>query len=98
MYMNNDTLNWWMCDNLVHPAHAGQVGLLHLGDPAVFILIRNYDDAYFATFDDFAASITEVNYLYPDERATYDTEALLVDAWNFLVLQEQAEEAILEGE
>lgn len=96
--MNNDAFNWWMCDNIVHPSHAGQVGLLHLGDPTAFILVRNYDDAYFASFDDFAANIAEVNYLYPDERATSDTEALLVDAWNFLVLQEQAEEAILEWE
>lgn len=94
----DNTFNWWMCDNIVHPGHAGQLGLLHLASPTIFILIRNYADAYFATFEDFAANIAEVNYLYPDERATHDTEALLVDAWNFLARQEQAEEALLEGE
>ena len=45
-------MNWWVCDNIVHPAHRKQLGLLSLNEPQVFILLRHGDDI-FADFEDF---------------------------------------------
>jgi hypothetical protein len=99
--MNNyekKTLNWWYCDNIVHQQHEGQIGLLHLGEPSVFILVRDYADMYFRSYDEFASHIAEVNFLYPEERKDCDLEELLTDAWNFMALQERKEEEMYDEE
>lgn len=85
------TLNWWVCDNLVHPTHDGQIGLLSLNEPQVFILLRNGDDI-FASYEDFRKKISELNFLRPQDRATADIEQVIIDAYNFLVLQDREEE------
>lgn len=82
--------HWWFCDNILH--HANQVGLLRMDFPQVFILIRDYDEAYFATFEQFKSNIAEVNFFTPSERANADVEQILIDAWNFLSLTEEEEE------
>lgn len=76
------TLNWWYCDNLVHPQHEGQIGLLHLGEPSVLILVRDYADMYFRSYEEFSSHIAEVNFLYPEERQTTDLEELLGTSWH----------------
>ena len=88
------TLNWWYCDNIVHPHHEGHVGLLHLGSPSVFVLIRDYADMYFRSYEEFAEHIAEVNFLYPEERDETDIDSLLTDAWNFMALQERRDEEL----
>lgn len=88
------TLNWWYCDNIVHPKHEGHVGLLHLESPSVFVLIRDYADMYFRSYEEFAEHIAEVNFLYPEEREETDIDALLIDAWNFMELQERRDEEL----
>jgi hypothetical protein len=88
------TLNWWYCDNIVHPKHEGHVGLLHLGSPSVFVLIRDYADMYFRSYEEFSEHIAEVNFLYPEEREETDIDALLIDAWNFMALQERRDEEL----
>lgn len=88
------TLNWWYCDNIVHPKHDGHVGLLHLGSPSVFVLIRDYADMYFRTYEEFSEHIAEVNFLYPEEREETDIDTLLIDAWNFMALQERRDEEL----
>lgn len=82
--------NWWWCDNIIN--HEGEFGLLHMGFPRVFILIRNEEDVFRCSFEEFANSFAEVNYLTPEERNEEDTERLLIDAWNFMALQEEKEE------
>lgn len=93
--MNERTFNWWYCDNIVHPKHKGQLGLLHLGEPSVFILIKDDADLYFRSYEEFAEHIAEVNFLYPEERKTTNMSKLLTDAWNFMALQERKEEEIV---
>lgn len=90
--MKEKTFNWWYCDNYVHPRHKGQIGLLHLGEPNVFILIKDDADAYFCSFEDFIAHIAEVNFLYPEEKASTAMDELLADAWNFMALAEEADD------
>ena len=83
--------DWWYCDNIIN--HAGQIGLLHMGFPRVFILMRDEDAAYWASFEEWSDDLIEVNFLTPSDREECDDlNALLIDAWNFLALTEEAEE------
>ena len=88
-------MNWWVCDNIVHPAHRKQLGLLSLNEPQVFILLRNGDDI-FADFEDFKNKLAEVNFLRPSDRANADLEQILTDAYNFLLLQDMEEDRLFE--
>lgn len=82
--------HWWLCENIIN--HAGQVALLRMDFPQVFILIRDYGESYFANFDEFKNSIAEVNFFNPQDRKEADLDEILVDAWNFLALTEEEEE------
>ena len=82
--------NWWYCENMIH--HPEQVGLLKMDFPQVFILIRDYGEAYFADFEEFRSHIAEINFFDPSERNKADLDEIIVDAWNFLVLSEQYDE------
>lgn len=84
--------NWWYCDNII--SHRGQIGLLSMNDPRVFILIRDYANCYFATFEEFCENIAEVNFFDPKDREVTDIDSLLVDAWNFMATQEAEEDRI----
>lgn len=82
--------HWWLCDNIV--CHAGQVGLLRMDFPRVFILMRDYDRAYWADFDEWKRDLVEVNFFSPSERDDADLDEILREAWNFLALEEKEEE------
>ena len=86
------SVSWWYCDNILH--HPEQIGLLRMDFPRVFILIRDYADACFASFDEFMDHVAEVNFFVPAEREEADIEEILTDAWNFLALQEEEEERL----
>jgi len=93
MKVNKDVYaNWWYCDNII--CNTGMVGLLHLGFPRVFILMRDYDTAYFAGYEDWKEQLVEVNFLDPEDREGADLDDLLTDAWNFLALTEREEERL----
>lgn len=82
--------SWWFCENIVN--HPGQVGLLRMDFPQVFILIRNYADIYPGTYEHFRDNVAEVNFFNPKDRKNADVDDILTDAWNFLVLEEEKEE------
>lgn len=82
--------HWWYCDNIV--CHAGQVGLLRMDFPRVFILMRDYDRAYWADFDEWKRDLVEVNFFSPSEREEAELDEILREAWNFLALEEEEEE------
>lgn len=89
------TFAWWYCDNVID--HPEQVGLLHMGFPRVFILMRNYDAAYFATFEEWKNQLIEVTFFEKDDRdntTEEELEEILIDAWNFLLLAEEEEERL----
>ncbi len=95
---------WWYCDNIVN--HPGQVGLLHMGFPRLFILIRDYDTAYWSEYERWKNDIVEVTFMEradAKETTKEQLDALLTDAWNFLILEEeeeekQAEQSMMEDE
>ena len=82
--------HWWLADNIV--SHPGQIALIKMDFPQVFILIRDYGEAMFAGFDDFKDRIAEVNFFNPDDREGANIEEILTDAWNFLSLEEEKDE------
>lgn len=86
------TTNWWYCDNIV--THKGEIGLLHMGFPRVFVLIRDQADIAFASYEEFSEHIAEVNFFTPSEREEANLEEILTDAWNFMALQEREEERL----
>lgn len=83
--------NWWYCDNILN--HPGKIGLLRMDFPRIFVLIRDYDTAYWADFEKWKNDIIEVNFFSPSEREEADLDSLLTEAWNFLALIEEEEES-----
>ena len=82
--------HWWLADNIV--SHPGQIALIKMDFPQVFILIRDYGEAMFAGFYDFKDRIAEINFFNPADRGGVNIEEILTDAWNFLSLEEEEEE------
>ena len=72
--------------------HAGQVGLLRMDFPRVFILMRDYDRAYWTDFDEWKRDLVEVNFFTPSERNEANLDEILREAWNLLALEEEVEE------
>jgi hypothetical protein len=85
------TKHWWWCDNIVHPFHEGQMALLKMSEPQCFILLRDMADAYFARWEDFKR-IAEINFFNPADRASANLEEILINAYNFVRLQDEENE------
>lgn len=88
----NEYNSWWYCENIL--CHEGQIALVRMDFPRVFVLIRDYGEAYFSTYEEFAGHIAEVNFLDPKDRDGADIESILTEAWNFLALTERKEEEL----
>lgn len=82
--------HWWYCDNVV--CHPDCIGLLKMDFPRVFILIRDYEEAYFVSYEEFKGGIAEINFFNSADREEADLEEILIDAWNFLSLSEEEDE------
>lgn len=82
--------HWWYCDNIL--SHPGQCGLLRMDFPQVFILMRDFDTAYWADIEEWKNDLVEVNFFNPSEREEADIDEILTEAWNFLSLIEEEEE------
>ena len=82
--------HWWYCDNILN--HPGQCGLLRMDFPRVFILMRDYDTAYWAGIEEWKRDLVEVNFFNPSEREEANLDEILTEAWNFLALIEEEEE------
>ncbi len=82
--------HWWYCDNILN--HPGQCGLLRMDFPRVFILMRDYDTAYWADIEEWKRDLVEVNFFNPSEREEANLDEILTEAWNFLALIEEEEE------
>lgn len=82
--------HWWYCDNILN--HPGQCGLLRMDFPRVFILMRDYDTAYWADIEEWKKDLVEVNFFTPSEREEANLDEILTEAWNFLALIEEEEE------
>lgn len=85
----------WYCDNIID--HPEQIGLLYLGFPRCFVLIKNDRDFIFSTYEQFVKNIAEVNWLDPADIERYseqEKEDVLIALWNFSVEQERKEDEL----
>jgi len=60
----------------------------------VFVLIRNDNEDL--DYEDFMDHVTEINFFDPKDREGSDIEEIIIDAWNFMRLQEEEEERLAE--
>lgn len=89
---------WWFCENIID--HDGQAGLLHMGFPRLFILMRDYGTAYWSNFQAWKNGIVEITFMEnadKEDTTQERLEELLIDAWNFLTLEEEEEERQADG-
>lgn len=82
--------HWVWGDNLI--SQSGAVYLINL-EYGVSIKF-DYGDAFFASFEDFENSISDVQFLNGERPDEATVEQLVVDAWNFMGLQECIEEGL----
>ncbi|MCB9073964.1 MAG: hypothetical protein H6552_00305 [Chitinophagales bacterium] len=52
----------------------------------------NYGDAYFASFEDFENEISDIQFLNGVRPNDETIHKLIIDAWNFMSLQERIED------
>jgi len=81
------------CDNIVSYGTDGLIGLLHLGFPRCFILIRDLDGFEFSDFDGWRENLADIQWLDSNDRGTpQEREAVIVKLWNFSVLYDRMNE------
>lgn len=80
--------HWVWGDNLIN--HPGKVFLINL-EYGMSIRI-DYGDAYFADFDAFKDELSDVQFLSGARPDDETVENLLINAWNFMSIQERLDE------
>lgn len=85
--------SWWYCDNCIN--HPNQVGLIRMDFPQVFVLIRNYHENYYCTFEEFKNGVAELNFFRPLDRETAakDVEGRIYTSLNEPTMAEFANQA-----
>ncbi|MDR0835939.1 MAG: hypothetical protein LBN11_05095 [Tannerella sp.] len=86
---------WWWGEN--HQHFPDEETLIRLAFPRVFIRYK-LADAYFASFREFYDSIAEVQWIDGTDTKPSEQEQaeILVEAWNFLAIEERILEEDLE--
>ena len=84
----------WYCDNLLD--YPRQIGLLHLGFPRCFVLMKSDADFYYCrNFEEWKSMTAQINWLDPSDRGTAtEQEEVLINLWNFSIEQEAMEEEL----
>lgn len=96
MSKNPDNFHgFYITENLL--LYPDQLAIIKLTYPRLFVRF-NYDDAYFASYEDWKRSIITVEWLDHADKPTDSgqVEEILNDCWNFLSLHEEEEERINE--
>ena len=84
----------WYCDNILE--YPDQVGLLHLGFPRCFVLMKQKADFFLCRdFHQWCSMIAEINWLDPNDQGTpQEQEQVLTNLWNFAIESEEREEEL----
>lgn len=84
---------FYISENLM--LYPDQLAIVKLTHPRLFLRF-NYGESYFASYEDWKANHTDVQWLDADDRPyTADEEdAILTDCWNFLALNEREEDRL----
>ncbi len=80
--------HWRWGDNLI--SHNGAMTLINL---AYGLSVHfNYGDAFFASFEDFENNISDIQFINGERPNEAKVHELLIDAWNFMSIQEKIED------
>ena len=84
----------WYADNIID--YPNQIGLLHLGFPRCFVLMKESAAFHYcADFDSWLDHVAEVNWLDPSDKGTpQEQQEVLTTLWNFSIEQEQLEDSM----
>ena len=66
-----------------------------MGFPRIFILMRDEASVYWSDYEEWKHDLIEITFMEKaDKESTTEEEleSLLIDAWNFLALEEEAED------
>lgn len=85
--------HYWWGEN--HQHYDGQETIIKMSYPRVFIRYE-LGEAYFASFEEFYESIAEVQWFDGDEISDKKKQEILIEAWNFLAIEERLLEEDLE--
>jgi len=85
--------HYWWGEN--HQHHEGQETIIKMSFPRAFIRYE-VGDAYFASYEEFYDSIAEVQWFDGDEITEKKKKEILIEAWNFLAIEERLLEQDLE--
>lgn len=86
-----DLKNFYIAENILD--WPGQLAVVKLSDPQLFVKF-DYNESYFASFEDFRDSIVTMEWLSGERPAEKDIDRILTDCWNFLALTEEEEERL----
>jgi len=85
----------YYCDNIIDSPT--EIGLLYLGFPRVFIIVRDMEGFVFSDYGHFREAIADIQWLDPSDIGNYteeEKEAVIIKLWNFTVEAEEREEQI----
>lgn len=91
LQIEKDTKDWWWGDNTVHPDQKDKVILIHLAKPHVVITLKDIVSEEFGYFEYFKEQIVDIRFLYEEEESEADIDEIIMQAYNFLMLQEVAD-------
>jgi len=81
----------YYCDNYID--HPDMFGLLYLGFPRCFILVRDMEGFEFSDYEGFRNAIADIQWLDPSETwSEEEKEEVIIRLWNFSIEAEQADE------
>lgn len=87
---------YW-CDNIID--HYGMIGLLYLGFPRCFILIRDSSEFEFSDFESWKENLAEINWLDPNDKGTpKEQNEVIIKLWNFSVEYDEKNEELFNEE
>jgi len=91
----NEYAGRYWCDNII--SQEGYIGLLYLGFPRCFILIRDAARFEYSEYDEWKANIAEINWLDPADIQRYtdeEKEDVIIKLWNFSVEYDEKNEEL----
>lgn len=84
--------HFWMCDNLI--AQDGKIAVIKMDDPQLFVKFNS--DVLFKNYEEFL-QIIEIHWISGFKPTAEEAEDALIDAYNFIVLQDEEEDRRFEN-
>lgn len=88
-YFKHPRSSYYITENILDWPR--QLAVIKLSPPMVFVRFEEAD-AYFASYEEWRAELTVVEWIGGEKPSKEDQEAIFTDIWNFLAMHEAEEE------